>query len=174
MRPRVVGGRTNVWGRHSYRFSDLEFKAASRDGEGVDWPIAYADLVPYYEEVETYIGISGMAEGLAQLLDSRFQPAMGLTCEEMTLRSRLAARFGRTLTQGRAANLTRPLNGRQACHYCGPCEQGCVTHSYFNASYTTMADALATGRCTLVTGAMAAQVLMDDAANRARRAGDRS
>jgi choline dehydrogenase-like flavoprotein len=168
VRPRLVGGRTNVWGRECLRMSDIELKAASQDGSGVDWPIGYADLVPYYEIVEDYVGIQGMPENLPGLPDSRFQPAMALTCAETALRTRFKAKFGRTLTQGRTANLTRPLNKRQACHYCGPCEHGCITHSYFNASFTTMADAMATGRCTLVTGAMVYKVLVDPETRRAR------
>ena len=168
VRPRLVGGRTNVWGRECLRLSDMEFKAASHDGAGVDWPIGYADIAPYYDLVEDYVGIAGMTEGLPELPDGRFQPVMPLTCAETALRTRIKATFGRTLTQGRTANLTRPIHGRQACHYCGPCEHGCVTHSYFNASFTTMADAMATGRCTLVTGAMAYKVLVDPSSHRAR------
>ena len=168
VRPRLVGGRTNVWGRECLRLSDMEFKAASHDGAGVDWPIGYADIAPYYDLVEDYVGIAGMTEGLAELPDGRFQPVMPLTCAETALRTRIKATFGRTLTQGRTANLTRPIHGRQACHYCGPCEHGCVTHSYFNATFTTMADAMATGRCTLVTGAMAYKVLVDPSSHRAR------
>nr|MBA2354433.1 GMC family oxidoreductase [Acidobacteriota bacterium] len=160
-RMRVVGGRTNVWGRQSYRFADLDFKAASRDGHGEDWPLAYADLAPYYEIVEDYVGITGINEGSEVLPDGRFHPPMGLSCVEHAVRSRLRTQFGRTLTLGRSANLTRPINGRQACHYCGPCEHGCVTHSYFNAAFTTVADAVRSGRTTLVTGAMVAQVRVD-------------
>jgi choline dehydrogenase-like flavoprotein len=168
VRPRLVGGRTNIWGRACLRFSDIDFKAASHDGAGVDWPIGYADIAPYYDLVEDYVGIAAMAEGLAELPDGRFQPVMPLTCAETALRTRLKAKFGRTLTQGRTANLTRSVHGRQPCHYCGPCEHGCITHSYFNAAFTTMADAMATGRCTLVTGAMAYQVLVDPDTRRAR------
>jgi choline dehydrogenase-like flavoprotein len=167
VRPRIVGGRTNVWGRESLRISDLEFKAASHDGAGVDWPLGYADLEPYYDLVEQYIGVQGMTEGLPGLPDGRFQPPMAMTCAEVALRTSFKKAFGRTLTQGRTANLSRSINGRQACHFCGPCEHGCVTHSYFNASFTTMADALATGRCTLVTGAMVHKVLVDPDTRRA-------
>jgi choline dehydrogenase-like flavoprotein len=166
-RMRIVGGRTNVWGRQSYRLSDLDFKAASYDGYGDDWPIGYADLAPYYDLVEEYVGITGIAEGVPELPDGRFQPPMGMTCAETRLRTRAKAKLGRTVTLGRAANLTRPLNGRAACHYCGPCERGCVTRSYFNAAFTTVADAVATGRCTLITNAMVYKVLMDGDRNRA-------
>src|SRR4029453_13823810 len=168
VRPRVVGGRTNVWGRGCLRRSEIELKAASLDGSGVEWPISYADLVPYYEIVEDYVGIQGIPEGLPGLPDTHFQPAMPLTCAETALRTRWKAKFARTMTQGRTANLSRAHNKRQTCHYCGPCEHGCVTHSYFNASFTTMADAMATGRCTLVTGAMAYKVLADLSTRRAR------
>jgi choline dehydrogenase-like flavoprotein len=166
-RMRVVGGRTNVWGRQSYRLSDLDFKAKSHDGYGDDWPISYADLAPYYDIVERYVGISGQAEGVPELPDGRFQPPMAMTCAEVRLRERVASKFGRTVTIGRTANLTKPLNGRQPCHYCGPCERGCTTHSYFNSSFTTVADALRTGRCTLVTDAMVYKVLVDPRTNRA-------
>lgn len=166
-RLRVTGGRTNVWGRQSYRFSDLDFKAASFDGYGEDWPIAYKDLAPYYERIENYVGITGLAEGVPQLPDGQFQPPMAFRCCEARFRARVKQKLGWTVTIGRSANLTRPKHGRAACHYCGPCDRGCVTHSYFNAAFTTVADALATGRCTLIPDAMVYQV-ETDAAHRAR------
>ena len=167
-RMRIAGGRTNVWARQCYRLSDLDFKAASFDGFGADWPLAYADLASYYDLVEDYVGISGQAEGLDHLPDGRFLPPMALTCPEMQLRERVRQAFGRTLTVGRCANLTRPHRGRAACHYCGPCERGCVTRSYFNSAFTTLADAMATGRCTHIPDAMVYQVAMDGERNRAR------
>lgn len=166
-RIRLVGGRTHVWGRQSYRFSDLDFKAASRDGHGIDWPLSYDDLAPYYDIVERYVGIQGINEGIPQLPDQQLQPAMGFSCVERQAREAIRNRFGRTLTQGRTANLTQALNGRAPCHYCGPCERGCATHSYFNAAYTTLPDAVRTGRCTIVPHAMAAQVVMDPETHRA-------
>jgi len=167
-RMRIMGGRTNVWARQSYRFSDLDFKAASADGHGMDWPLGYSDLSPYYDIVEQYVGISGLAEGVYELPDGHFLPPMPFTCPEVRLRARAKEKFGRTVTIGRSANLTRPLNGRAACHYCGPCERGCVTHSYFNSAFTTMADALATGNCTHIPDAMVYKVLTDPDAPRAR------
>jgi choline dehydrogenase-like flavoprotein len=166
-RLRVVGGRTNVWGRQSYRFSQQDLKGKSFDGFGDDWPIDYSDLVPYYEIVEDYVGIQGQVENVPELPDSRFQPGMAMSCAEMQLRTRVKEKFGRTITIGRSANLTRAINGRQACHYCGPCERGCVTHSYFNSAFTTVADALKTGNCTLITDAMVYKVLMDADGRRA-------
>jgi choline dehydrogenase-like flavoprotein len=142
--------------------SDLDFKAASHDGYGDDWPISHADLVPYYERVERYVGISGTAEGLAQLPDSIFQPAMAMTCGEETLKSAARKHFGRAVTMGRTAILTKSHNGRAACHYCGPCEQGCSTFSYFSSPWTTIADAQKTGRLSLFTDAVASHVVMKD------------
>jgi choline dehydrogenase-like flavoprotein len=160
-RTRMVGGRTNVWGRQSYRLSQQDLKGHSFDGAGADWPLNYADLVPYYDIVERYVGISGQAENVPELPDSQFLPPMPMTCAERQLREAAKSSFGRTITIGRAAVLTTALNGRSACHYCGPCERGCVTRSYFNSAFTTVADAVATGKCTLITNAMVHQVMMD-------------
>lgn len=167
-RLRITGGRTNVWGRVSLRFCDADFKAASHDGYGEDWPLEYKDLAPYYDLVERYVGVTGMAEGLEHLPDGQFQPPMPLTCQEALFRERVREKFGRTVTLARSANLTRPLNGRGPCHYCGPCERGCMTHSYFNSAFTTVPDAIATGNCTLISNAMVYQVLMDSQQNLVR------
>ena len=166
-RLRIVGGRTLVWGRQSYRMSDLDFKAAGRDGYDVDWPISYAELVPYYDIVERYVGISGAAEGNPALPDGQFLPPMKMTCGEVRLRERVRAKFGRTVTIGRTAVLTHSHNGRAACHYCGPCERGCVTYSYFSSPFTTVADALKSGNCTLIRNAVVRHVDMDSGSNRA-------
>ena len=165
-RMRVVGGRTNVWGRQSYRLGDLTFKAASHDGFGEDWPVSYQDVAPYYDKVERYIGVSGAREGNDALPDGQFLPPMGMSCHELRMRDLVKEKYGRTMTIGRAANLTKGQNGRAPCHYCGPCERGCVTHSYFNSAFTTVKDALATGKCDIITNASAYKVLMD-ASNRA-------
>ena len=167
-RLRLTGGRTNVWGRVSLRFSEMDFKSASHDGYGEDWPLGYKDVEPYYDLVEKYVGISGSAEGIEHLPDGQFQPPMPLTCQETLFRSRVKEKLGRFVMPARSANLTRPLNGRGPCHYCGPCARGCVTHSYFNSAFTTVADALATGNCELISNAMVYRVLMDTDSNRAR------
>jgi choline dehydrogenase-like flavoprotein len=133
----------------------------------VNWPIGYADLAPYYEIVERYIGISGQPENYPALPDGVYLPPMPMTCAETALRDRVKTRFNRLVTIGRSANLTTAHNGRASCHYCGPCERGCVTHSYFNSTFTTVADAVTTGKCTLVTDAMVHQVLMDPDRHRA-------
>ncbi|MEW5980332.1 MAG: GMC family oxidoreductase [Acidobacteriota bacterium] len=157
-RLRILGGRTLVWGRQVYRLSDLDFKAASHDGYGEDWPISYRELEPWYDKVEEFIGVSGQPEGLANLPDSKFLPPMPMTCGEIVLQKAVKNKFGRTVTIGRVANLTAPLNGRAPCHYCGPCERGCVTRSYFNSPTTTIPAAEATGRLTLVTNAIVSHV----------------
>ncbi len=162
-RLRVLGGRSLVWGRQSYRMSDNDFKAASSDGYGDDWPISYADLAPFYDIVEKYVGITGAAEGN----DGQFLPPMKMSCGEVLLRERVKAKFGRTVTIGRAAVLTQSHNGRSACHYCGPCERGCRTFSYFSSPFTTVADAQNSGNCTLLTNAVVSHVNMDNATNKA-------
>jgi choline dehydrogenase-like flavoprotein len=166
-RLRVTGGRTNVWGRLSLRMSDLDFKAASRDGYGENWPLSYSDLAPYYDLVEEYVGIAGLAEGLAEIPDGKFLPPMAMTCQEVLFRNRSKEKLGRTVTPARTANLTKPINGRSSCHYCGPCHRGCVTHSYFNSAFTTVPDALHSGNCTLISNALVHKVLMDNDRNRA-------
>ena len=98
---------------------------------------------------------------MPELPDSKFHPAMPMTCAEMQVRTRVKQKLGHTVTIGRAANITKPINGRAPCHYCGPCEQGCQTHSYFNAAFTTVADAIKSGNTTLITNAMVYKVLMD-------------
>jgi choline dehydrogenase-like flavoprotein len=167
-RVRMTGGRTNVWGRVCLRFSDWDFKAASHDGYGEDWPLSYKDLAPYYDLVEEYVGITGMAEGLEEIPDGKFHPPMPLLCQETLFRNRVKEKLGRTVTLTRSANITKPINGRGACHYCGPCERGCATHSYFNSAFTTVADALRTGNCTLISNAMAYKVIADGENARAR------
>jgi choline dehydrogenase-like flavoprotein len=166
-RLRVLGGRSLVWGRHSYRLSDVDFKAASRDGYDIDWPISYADLAPYYDIVERYVGISGAAEKNEMLPDGQFLPPMKMSCGEVRLRESMQKKFGRTMTMGRVAILTQPHNGRAPCHYCGPCERGCMTFSYFSSPFTTVKDALKTGNCTLITDAIVSHIDMDTASNKA-------
>jgi choline dehydrogenase-like flavoprotein len=151
IRGRQVGGRSIMWGRQSYRWSDLDFEANVRDGVGIDWPIRYADIAPWYDYVEDFVGISGEALGLPQLPDSKFLPPMEFTCAEKVVREALSKHFGRdrVLTIGRAAILTQAHRGRAACHYCGPCERGCITRSYFSAVNSTLPAAEKTGRMTL-------------------------
>ncbi|MCH7565384.1 MAG: GMC family oxidoreductase [Gemmatimonadetes bacterium] len=169
IRSRQVGGRSLVWGRQVYRWSDLDFEANSKDGYGVDWPIRYADIAPWYDHVERFIGISGQAEGLAQLPDGQFLPPMELNCAEQSVRDGLKRHYGgeRVLTIGRCAILTREHNGRAACHYCGVCERGCTTHSYFSSQAATLPAAEATGRLTLRPHSVVHSVIYDPASGRA-------
>jgi choline dehydrogenase-like flavoprotein len=151
IRGRQVGGRSIMWGRQVYRWSDLDFEANAKQGIAIDWPIRYADIEPWYDYVEQFIGISGEALGLPQLPDSKFQPPMALNCAEVGVREAVLKHFGgeRVVTIGRAAILTQALNGRAPCHYCGPCERGCITRSYFSAVNATLPAARKTGRMTL-------------------------
>ncbi len=169
IRGRQVGGRSIMWGRQVYRWSDLDFEANARDGFGVDWPIRYADIAPWYDHVEEFIGISGEALGLPQLPDGKFLPPMALNCAEQVVREGVAKRFApeRVVTIGRVAILTAPHGGRAACHYCGPCERGCITHSYFNSIGVTLPAARATGRLTLRPYSVVESVLYDERRDRA-------
>jgi choline dehydrogenase-like flavoprotein len=169
IRGRHVGGRSLMWGRQVYRWSDLDFEANAKEGIGVDWPIRYADIAPWYSHVEKFIGVSGQAEGLAQLPDGEFLPPMQLNCAELHVREAIRKRWGRerVLTIGRAAILTQPHLGRAACHYCGPCWRGCITHSYFNSIGSTLPAAAATGRLTLRPNSVVAEVVYDPHSNRA-------
>lgn len=161
VRGRHVGGRTIMWGRQSYRLSDYDFKAASHDGYGEDWPIAHADLAPYYDKVERWIGVSGQNEGFDQLPDGQFLPPMAYSCGELRMKAAVN-KMGRGFTIGRCAVLTRPHRGRAACHYCGPCHRGCTTDSYFNSPNSTLPAAERTGRLTLVTNAVVRHVTTND------------
>jgi choline dehydrogenase-like flavoprotein len=173
IRGRQVGGRSITWGRQSYRWSDLDFEANVRDGVATDWPIRYADLAPWYDYVEEFAGISGEALGLPQLPDSKFLPPMQLNCAEQFVRSELAKHFGgeRVLTIGRAAILTQDHLDRAGCHYCGPCERGCITRSYFSSLNATLPAAEKTGRMTLRPFSVVHSLIFD--ANTRRASGVR-
>ena len=169
IRGRQVGGRTLMWGRQSYRLSDYELKAASRDGFGEDWPISYAELAPYYDRVESFVGISGSLENLPQLPDGDFLPPMNMTCGERQLKNAIEKKWSsRRLTIGRVAMLTKNHNGRTKCHYCGHCERGCTTRSYFTSPAATLPAAMKTGRLTLRPNAVASHIILDTATGKAK------
>ena len=175
IRSRQTGGRSLPWGRQSYRLSNFDFKAKTHDGYGDDWPFSYEDLVPYYERVERYVGISGREEKLPQLPDSIFLPPMNLTCGEMRLRDSIAAMKDpwRRLTIGRVAILTKPVHvgtkdQRAACHYCGHCERGCDSGSYYSSISSVLPAAARTGRMTLVPHAVVSHVLLDKNSKKAK------
>jgi len=162
IRGRQVGGKTFCWARESYRYSDYEFKAASRDGYGEDWPISYQDLEPYYDKVEGFIGVSGSHEGLEQMPDGKFLPPMKLSCGSLLAKEIIEKKFGWRVMPDRVANLTVPHNGRPACHYCNQCQRGCFTASYFNSPSVTLPAAVRTERFTLVSDAVVSHVTMND------------
>jgi choline dehydrogenase-like flavoprotein len=169
IRGRQVGGRSILWGRQTYRWSDLDFEANLREGIGIDWPIRYADIEPWYSYVEEFVGISGEALGLPHLPDNVLLPPMELNCAEKVVRDAIAANFGgeRVLTIGRVAVLTKDHKGRAACHYCGPCERGCITRSYFSSVNATLPAAEKTGRMTLRPYSVAHSVSFDAQTRRA-------
>ncbi len=158
-----VGGRSLLWGRHSYRWSDFDFEANARDGIGVDWPIRYEDLAPWYDHVERHAGISGSREGLPQLPDGEFQPAIPLNCGEQLVSDRMRARFDgrRRMIPGRVANLTERLPGRSACKFRNACWLGCPFGAYFSTQSSTLPAATATGRLTLKPFSIVTEVLYD-------------
>jgi choline dehydrogenase-like flavoprotein len=162
-----VGGKSLIWGRQVYRWSDLDFGANQREGVGVDWPIRYADIAPWYSYVEKFVGVSGEKLGLPHLPDGEFQRPMELNAGEKHVRAAVEKAFpGRHLTIGRVAILTEDLNGRAACHYCGPCIRGCSTGSYFSSLASTLPAARATGKLTIVPDSIVHSLIYDDKKNR--------
>jgi choline dehydrogenase-like flavoprotein len=157
-RARTVGGRTNHWGRISLRLSPEDFRPRSTDGYGDDWPITYDDVAPYYDKVERFIGVFGTKEGIPTAPDGVFQPPPKPRCVELLVK-RACDKLRIHCIPSRLAILTRPLNGRPACHYCGQCGRGCVTGSFFSSTQVCLGPALKTGRLTLLTHAMAREVV---------------
>src|SRR5689334_21969115 len=168
-----VGGRSLLWGRQSYRHSDFDFEANAKEGVAVDWPIRYAEIAPWYDKVEKHAGISGSREGLPQLPDGEFQPAMPLNCAEASIAERLTTLFGgkRRFIPARTANLTLPLPERSPCQYRNACGLGCPYGAYFSTQSSTLPAAMKTGRLTLKPFAIATEVLFDK--NRRRATGVR-
>ncbi|HET7249583.1 MAG TPA: GMC family oxidoreductase [Gemmatimonadales bacterium] len=164
-----VGGRSLLWGRQSYRWSDFDFAANLKDGIAIDWPIRYADIAPWYDHVERHAGISGSLEKMPQLPDGQFQPPMALNCGEELIAGRLAKQFGgrRRIIPGRTANLTKPLPGRAQCQYRNACWLGCPFGGYFSTQSSTLPAAMATGRLTLTPFAIVTEILYDKDKKRA-------
>ena len=162
-----LGGRSLTWGRQCYRWSDYDFGANLRDGHGTDWPIRYADLAPWYDKVEDFVGISGAAEGLPQLPDGRFQPAMALNVVEEHARAAIRAKWPeRCLTVGRTANLTEEKDGRGKCQNRSICARGCSYGAYFSTQSSTLPAAMKTGRLTVITDAVVEAVDYDPVTRR--------
>jgi len=160
-RSRIVGGRTNHWGRIALRFAEVDFRARSIDGRGDDWPLSYQDLAPYYDKVESYIGVYGSKENIPSAPDGIFQPPPKPRCSDLVVK-RACDKLGILCVPGREAILTQSVNGRPPCHYCDQCGRGCKTGSNFSSSQVLIPPAMATGRLTLVTNAMAREILVND------------
>jgi len=159
-RVRGTGGKTLLWAGFSYRFSPRDFKSRTLDGTGEDWPIGYDDLAPYYDRVDTEIGVTGSREGLLDLPDGKFLKPLPLRCCERVLQ-KTATRMGIRAVHARKDALTEAHDSRPACHYCGHCSHGCETHAKFSTLYTYIPWALKTGNCELVPNAFAAEILTD-------------
>ena len=163
-----VGGRSLTWGRHCYRWSDLDFEANARDGVGTDWPIRYRDVEPWYDYVERFVGIAGERDGIPQLPDGRFLPPMGLNIVEKSVAGRIRERWAeRRLINARVANLSAPHEGRGQCQFRDKCWLGCPHGAYFSTQSSTLPAAMKTGNLTLRPFSIVRRVLYDRDTRRA-------
>ncbi|SFZ89472.1 Choline dehydrogenase [Flaviramulus basaltis] len=167
-----VGGRSLVWGRHSYRLSDIDFTANKKDGIGVDWPVRYKDIAPWYDHVEEFIGVSGENLGLKQLPDQKLLKPMNLNCVEKLLKKKVNENFddGRVVTIGRVAHITegtKPGLGRSTCQYRNRCRRGCPFGAYFSSNSSTLPMAEYTGNMTLRPNSIVHHVIYDDKTKKA-------
>ncbi len=159
-RSRIMGGRTNHYGRISLRFADYDFTPYSRDGLGTDWPISYQDIAPYYDKAEAFIGITGTKEGIRSAPDGVFQPPPPPRVHEVLVK-KACDRLKIPCIPSRMAMLTQPLNGRPACHYCGQCGRGCVTASNYSSSQVQIFPAMKSGRLKIFPNSMARELITD-------------
>jgi choline dehydrogenase-like flavoprotein len=160
-RSRILGGRTNHYGRISLRFADYDFKPYSFDGLGYDWPITYDDMSPYYDKAEEFIGVTGTHEGFRSAPDGKFLPPVPPRVHE-TLVMKAGKRLNIPVIPSRMAMLTKSIHGRAACHYCGQCGRGCRTASAFTSSQAMIFPAMKTGHLTIINNAMARELLVGD------------
>ncbi len=165
-----VGGRSLMWGRQCYRWSDLDFEANAKDGHGTDWPIRYRDIDSWYSYVEKFVGISGSKEGLPQLPDGDFLPPMEMNCLEKHIAANIKDKFtdGRRMIIGRVANLTRGWNGRGPCQSRNLCDRGCPFAGYFSSNSGTLPVAMATGNLTLRPHSIVMEVIYDKEKKKAK------
>lgn len=169
-----LGGRSLMWGRQSYRWSEMDFESNAKDGFGVDWPIRYKDLAPWYDYVETFAGISGSKEGLAQLPDGQFLPPMEMNCVEQHTAKKIAENWkNRRMIIGRAAHLTKPTAlytalGRGKCQHRNRCHWGCPFGAYFSSNSATLPAAAATGNLTIRTDAIVNSLILDEDKKKAK------
>jgi len=164
MRGYHLGGRSLQWGRQSYRLSDIDFEANKKEGIAVDWPVRYKDIAPWYDKVESYIGVSGENLGLKQLPDGQFLPMMDLNCVEQEFREKVAENFdGRVVTAGRTAHITgtKQFDGRSKCQFRNRCIRGCPFGAYFSSLSSTLPAAEATGNMTLRPDSIVHEVMYD-------------
>jgi choline dehydrogenase-like flavoprotein len=168
-----VGGRSLTWGRQSYRHSPIDFEANAREGIGVDWPIRYEELAPWYDHVERFIGVSGQAEGLPQLPDGQYQPPMEMNCVEKAFKAKSEARFPeRRITMGRTAHLTEPTEeqlslGRTKCQYRNMCIRGCPFGGYYSSNSGGLVAAERTGNLVIRPGSIVTSLIYDEKAGKA-------
>lgn len=165
-----VGGRSLMWGRQSYRWSDFDFEANAQDGHGVDWPIRYKDIAPWYDYAEKFAGISGSIENLPQLPDGQFMPPMDLNVVEKDVAARIKEHYknARTMIIGRTANLTMPHNDRANCQYRNKCWLGCPFGAYFSTQSATLPAAVKTGNLTLRPFSIVTKVIYDKDTKKAK------
>jgi len=158
-----VGGRSLLWGRQSYRWSDLDFEGNKKEGIAVDWPIRYKDIAPWYSYVEKFVGVSGSKDGLDVLPDGEFMPPMPMNCVEKDAAARIKEHYkgARTWTIGRPANITQPLPGRPGCQYRSKCSLGCPFGGYFSTQASTLPAAVATGNLTLRPWSIVRRLIYD-------------
>src|ERR1700709_1952921 len=158
-----MGGRSLMWGRQSYRMSDLDFEANMKDGHGVDWPVRYNDIAPWYDYAEKFAGISGSRDGLSQLPDGQYLPAMPMTIVEKDVSARLKAHYkeARTMIIGRTANLTVEHEGRTNCQYRNKCWLGCPFGAYFSTQSSTLPAAMKTGNLTVRPWSIVTKIIYD-------------
>ncbi|MSV27337.1 MAG: GMC family oxidoreductase [Bryobacterales bacterium] len=160
-RSRIVGGRTNHYGRISLRFSDYDFKPYSTDGLGTDWPVTYDEIAPYYDKAEGFIGVTGTHEGIRSAPDGNFLPPIPPRVHEVLIK-KACDKLKIPVIPSRMAMLTKSIHGRAACHYCGQCGRGCQTASAFSSSQAMVFPAMKTGRLTVIPNAMARELITGD------------
>ena len=166
MRGYHVGGRSIMWGRHSYRWSEMDFEANAKENWAVDWPVRYKEIAPWYDKVESYIGVNGEMLGLPQLPDGKFEPMMELNCVEQHVREQVAAKMdGRVITAGRVAHINSDKkfegDGRQRCQYRNRCIRGCPFGAYFSSLSSTLPAAANTGNMTLRVDSIVYEIMYD-------------
>lgn len=166
-----VGGRSLLWGRQSYRWSDLQFEANAKDGIAIDWPIRYKDIAPWYDHAEKFAGVSGSKEGIPQLPDGQFMPPMEMNCVEKDVAARFNEKYKdqhRHMIIGRTANITEPLPGRTNCQYRNKCWLGCPFGAYFSTQSSTLPAAMATGNLTVRPWSIVTKILYDKDTKKAK------